>query len=560
MRADLRRVYHVARTDFIARLRSRKLLAFLGVVIYVGYLINLGSFGVFYTVADGPSVNGALTAHMVGLNAGMAGSTVMLLAGFYVLRGTIERDDQHGHAPVLSSSQTSKGVYLFGKLGSNAAVGVLTATVLGGAAVANHAIHGVGPTDPVAIVWPVFVMVVPLTMFVGAVALLFGTIEFLNGTFGRVAYFFAAVSLISGQSLRPETALPASVPATVKMLDVVGITLAYDLTFESIQVVLPRFEGGYASFGTGGSNARTFEYTGGAWPTWFFVQRLVTVVIGFGITLSAAAPFDWFRAGRSGLLSRVSRQLSLRHLGRRVASLFSSDESGAATSTKSSEAGPAAVETVSLPPVTERGVGGFGRVVGLELRRLIRGQPRWWYLGATILVVIPIGIGLTGGNPGAAPGLLSVVSIWPLFVLSRIGSRTARHGVRPQILASEYPVGQLVAEWLAGCLVILGVGSGTFALLALHTGPSVLVSITGAVLFPPSLALVAGLWTGSPRLFEALYLAIWYIGPLNGGYFADFVGITQLSVANRVPLVFAAVGVVAVLAAARQRQVYRTTG
>jgi len=43
------------------------------------------------------------------------------------------------------------------------------------------------------------------------------------------------------------------------LLDVVGITLAYDLTFESIQVVLPGFEGGYASFGTGGSNARTFE-------------------------------------------------------------------------------------------------------------------------------------------------------------------------------------------------------------------------------------------------------------------------------------------------------------
>ena len=243
-----------------------------------------------------------------------------------------------------------------------------------------------------------------------------------------------------------------------------------------------------------------------------------------------------------------------------MASLFSSDESGAATSTKSSEAGPAAVETVSLPPVTERGVGGFGRVVGLELRRLIRGQPRWWFLGATILVVIPIGIGLTGGDSGAAHRLLSVVSIWPLFVWSRIGSRTALHGVCPQILASEYPVGQLVAEWLAGCLVTLTLGSGTFALLALHTGPSVLVSVAGAVLLPPSLALVAGLWTGSPRLFEALYLAIWYIGPLNGGYFADFVGITQLSVANRVPLAFAAVGIIAVVAAARQRQVYATTG
>ena len=556
MRVNARRVYHVARTDLITRLRSRKLLAFFAIIIYVGYLINSGSFGVFYTVDDGPSINGALTSHLVGLNAGMAGSTVILLAGFYVLRGTVERDDRHGHAPVLSSSQTSEAAYLFGKLASNVAIGVLTAIVLGGAAVVNHALHGVGPTDPVAIVWPVFAMVVPLTVFVGAVALLFGTIGVLDGTFGRVAYFFAAVFLISGQSLRPETALPASVPTSVKMLDVVGTTLAYDLTFESIQTAVPGFEGGYASFGTGGSTAQTFEYAGGPWPRWFFVQRLTTIVAGIGITLAATVPFDWFRAERSGLLHRSFRKLSPRSLLRRAVSLRSGDDSGASTPTAASEDSPIAIETVSLPAVTERGAGGFKRVIGLELRRLLRGQPRWWYLGAGLLIAIPTGLVLTSGGAGAARGLLLTVSIWPLFVWSRIGSRTARHGVRPQIIASEYPVGQLVAEWLAGCLITVGVGSGVFVLVGLATGPSALVGIAGTVLFPPSLALVAGLWTGSPRLFEALYLAIWYVGPLNGGYFADFVGVTAQSVADGVPLVFAAVGVVAVVVAARQRQVY----
>ncbi|QAU14095.1 hypothetical protein EKH57_16105 [Halorubrum sp. BOL3-1] len=555
MRVNTRRVYHVARTDLIARLRSRKLLAFLAIVIYVGYLINSGSFGVFYTVDDGPSINGALTSHMAGLNAGIAGSAVILLAGFYVLRGTVERDERHGHAPILSSSQTSRAVYLFGKLVSNVTVGVMTATVLGGAAVVNHALHGVGPTDPVAIVWPVFVMTVPLTVFVGAVALLFGTIEVLDGTFGRVAYIFIAIMLISGQS-RPETALPASISASVKMLDFLGTTLAYDLTFESIQATVPGFEGGYANFGTGGSTARTFEYTGSSWPDWFFVQRLTTIVAGIGITLVAIVPFDWFRAERSGLLHRSLQQLSPRSLLRRAVSLCSGDESRASTPTAGSKDSPIAVETVSLPAVTERGAGGFKRVVGLELRRLLRGQPRWWYLGASLLIVIPTGVVLTGGDTGAARGLLLAVSIWPLFVWSRIGSRTARHGVRPQIIASEYPVGQLVAEWLAGCLITVGIGSGVFVLVGLATGPSALVGIAGAVLFPPSLALVAGLWTGSPRLFEALYLGIWYVGPLNGGYFADFVGITTRSVANAVPLAFALVGIVAVVAAALRRQVY----
>jgi hypothetical protein len=147
----------------------------------------------------------------------MAGSTVMVLAGFRLLRGTIGRDEEHGHGPVLASSDTSGPVYLLGKLGSNVAVGVLTAVVLGAAAVAvvNHALHGVGSKDPVVIVWPVPVMVVLFTVLVGGVAVLFETIDPLSGTLGRVVSFFGALAVMSGQILRPEGALPAAVPATV---------------------------------------------------------------------------------------------------------------------------------------------------------------------------------------------------------------------------------------------------------------------------------------------------------------------------------------------------------
>jgi hypothetical protein len=485
----------------------------------------------------------------------MAGSTVMLLAGFYVLRGTVERDERHGHAPVLASSQTSGPVYLLGKLGSNVAVGVVTVAVL--AAVINHAIHGVGPTAPVVIVWPVFVMVVPLTVLVGAVAVLFGTVDLLSGTLGRVAYFLGAVLLISGQMFRPEAALPAAVPATVKALDAVGLTLAYDLTIESIRTAVPGFDGGYASFGTGGSNARTFRYEGHPWPAWFFLQRLGTAVLGVAVTVAAAGPFDRFRETASGPLGRLGRLISPGTVISRVRSLIHPLRGRRTGSEDGSGNGPPNVEEMALPAVTERGAGGFGRVVGVELRRILRGQPRWWYLGAVLLIAVPTGVAATGGDTGFARGLLPLVAVWPLFVWSRIGSETARYGIRTQILASRYPVGQLLAEWLAGCLVAAGVGSATFVLVVLNAGPTALVGVAGAVVFPPSLALVAGLWTGSPRLFEALYLGLWYVGPLNGGFVADFVGVTARGLSTGVPLVFAAVGIGAVAVAAHRRRVYR---
>jgi len=197
----------------------------------------------------------------------------------------------------------------------------------------------------------------------------------------------------------------------------------------------------------------------------------------------------------------------------------------------------------------------------MELRRLLRGQPRWWYLGAGVLAIVPTGIALTGGGTeGAARGLLSLVAVWPLFVWSQIGSQTARHGIRSQVLTSDYPVGQLVAEWIAGCLITIVVGAGTFAIAVATGGPTALIGVTGLVIFPPSLALATGLWTGSPRLFEALYLGLWYVGPLNGGFVADFAGVTARGTSLGVPIVFAAVGVGLVVVAAQTRRVYTNLG
>jgi hypothetical protein len=47
--------------------------------------------------------------------------------------------------------------------------------------------------------------------------------------------------------------------------------------------------------------------------------------------------------------------------------------------------------------------------------------------------------------------------------------------------------------------------------------------ISGA-LFIPSLALASGVWSGTSKLFEILYILIWYLGPLNKVTELDFIG------------------------------------
>jgi len=47
------------------------------------------------------------------------------------------------------------------------------------------------------------------------------------------------------------------------------------------------------------------------------------------------------------------------------------------------------------------------------------------------------------------------------------------------------------------------------------------------VTFVPSLALALGSYTGTNRAFEALYLAVWYVGPVNGVPVLDFAAATD---------------------------------
>ncbi len=543
---EARRVYHVARTDLLARLRSRKLLAFLTVVVYFGYLINVGVFGLFYAVGDS-LVSGALTAPMTGLNAGVAGSMVMLFGGFFLMRGTISRDEQHGHGPIVAGSNTHTSVYLLGKLGSNAAVGLLTAGVLAAAAVGNHAVHGIGSTDPVAITWPVFVMVVPLAVLVGGVAILFETVDVFAGTLGRIVYLVSMVFVVGGLFVPSGTAAPTDVQTEARLFDLLGRVLAHELTFDAVRAGYPAFDSGFVSFGTGGTLEQTFRYEGGSWPAWFFLQRLACVVVGVVLTVGASVPFARFRDTAPGPVARHLPAVSVRSMLPTIPSL-SRDED---RSPNAPDDRPR-IEELSLTPVEGEQSRGFGRLLAVELRRLLRGLPRWWYLGAVALAVGPAWLAVTGVDSGGRAVLL-LAAVWPLFVWSRIGAQTARAGIIEQIRASRSPVGQLFAEWIAGCLIGLAVTGGAFTLLIANTGPGVAVGLLGTVVFPPSLALVAGLWTGSQRLFEASYLGVWYLGPLNGAFFVDFAGVTAESLAAFVPAAYAVAGFVAVLAVAHRR-------
>ncbi|WP_135806041.1 ABC transporter permease [Halorussus marinus] len=536
----MRRAYHVARADFLQRVRSRRLIVVLAIVAFFGYLVNVGQIELAYQIGDGDSlknIQGTNTAAFVGLKAGMTGSMVLLFAGFYLMKGTLNRDRVHDVDRLVASTAVPNRTYLLGKWVSNIGLGVVVLVTLALATVINHAVHGVGPTKPLALVGPVFVLALPLSALVGAVALLFETVDRLSGTLGNIGYFFLATFALAGLQ-SAEGRLPSELPFWVKSVDIMGHLAVYTLTADALLAVVPDASGILPSFGTLSGETQMFRYDGRPWPLWIYIQRAGLLLPAVITILVATIPFTR-RPSDTG--SEDSRWLS------RLTTLLPAV--GHSTDTNEDTSDRVPVDSMSLTNVEKRETWNFWRLVAAETRLTVRGQQWWWYIGAAAFVVAPVSI-LVGAGAStrslelARRVLLPLAFVWPIFIWSELGVRVTKHRVADLVLSSNHPVKQLVAEWFAGVIVAAGVSSGLLTLFALSNQTGTLVGIASGVLFAPSLAVAMGMWSRSSWLFEMSYLLVWYIGPLNGATPMDFIGTTAGSVESGVPIVFTGLSVI----------------
>ncbi len=598
-----RRVGHVALADLRQRLRSRRLLVVFAVVAYLGYLVNVGTIELNYYLADGTVVAGAPTAALVGLKAALTSTTVVFLGGYYLLTGTLVRDHETGISQLVATTPATDTEIVLGKWLSHVGTVAVLLTTLGAATVINHVAAGVGPTNPLALLPPIFLFGLPLGGLVAGIAVLFESTDTLDGSLGSVGYFlFAAVAFAA---LLP-AAGSGGVPLTVRLGDFVGLSAVGQLTQPAILEVAPDYPGGIPSFGSlRRAPAAQFQYTGQPIPGWLFLQRLGFLLLGGLLAVAASLPYDrWSDLGSDSGTGRgfVGRLVWLVTLGGRLpfvggghetdettanatgetrvtgggdtdpvggtgdtgpvdsagdttsadgtGDTASADGTGRTAST--SEAGGTAdrsqsAESVSLTSVDSRSGGGFRRLLAAEAKLTLRGQRWWWYLGAVALALTPL------WPSGAGSAAVIAATAWPVFLWSSTGVRIHRHETAALIHSSGAALRQLLAEWLVAVLVGLVVVAPS--ILSAGVTTTTLAAVAGAVVFPPGLAVAFGLLGGSSRPFEFVYLVVWYAGPLNRVPTLDFAGVSEAAAAANTPLLFAALGLVglAVAVAARFR-------
>ena len=532
----LRALSHLIRADLLERTRRYSFLITLGVMVYLGYLFVPSVESNALTVDLG-NIRGIYNSAWIGSMIALLSSMVLSLPGFYLVKNAIRRDRKTRVGQIIATTPLTKPLYTLGKTASNFIFLATIIAVVGVSAGAMQIIRGESlALRPWQLAAPFLFTTLPTLLLIAAVAVLFEAISFLRGGFGNVVYFFAWTALIvvsmSGISFGSQGVIEEPVN------DLFGASVIMASMHEDAHAAFPAAN---LDLGVGYTRVegeiRTFRWEGVTWTMGVLVDRLLWIAVAAGIGLAAALFFDRFDPARgaaprtdgNGVMARVLRPLrtvslpSL-DLGRRIG--------------------------LRLPPLPP-----FARVWVAELRVMLKGLPWWWYLVGAGLVV---GGGVSGGAPDARRGLLAAAWLWPILVWSNLGVREREHRTAPIVFSAPRPLArQFFAMWAGGLLVTALTGSGVGIRLLASGGWDRLMAWGIAVAFIPTLALVLGVWSGTSKLFEALYVAAWYVGPVSGLAELDFMGLSQEALAQGMPLVYLGLTVVLFIAAllGRRRQI-----
>jgi hypothetical protein len=483
----------LARADFLERVRRYSFLVMLGLVVFLGYQTAIGNMAL-----ELGQYRGEFNSAWVGAMMSLIGTFFIGWFGFYMVKGSVSRDRETGVGQIMATTPLTRPLYMFGKWLSNFLVLMAMVAVLALAGLIIQLLQGENrQINLLAFLDPFFFIVTPLMALVAAAAVLFEAIPFLQGGLGNIVYFFAFIMFVP---LFMENDTLKNFPAFEPM----GLGLLASEMGKAVSAIHPDYNGDFTlGGGMVGITTTTFTWNGIHWTAEFILARFSLIVLAIALTFVAALFFDRFDPSRTKLRSV------------RIKSNASNSVTAPASTSQ-------ALSTHHLTPLNKAANRfSFFTVLTAEFKLLLKGQ-RWWWYAVTAGVIIAC-----AASPSVSTReiILPIAWVWPILIWSAMGSREIHNNVQQLVFSSALPLWrQLPAQWLAGLIVTLIMASGAVLRLAIDGDTIGLTALLSGMLFIPSLALASGVWSGTSRLFEILYITAWYLGPLNKVTELDFIG------------------------------------
>lgn len=520
--------FQLSLADFRERTRrSGFLITMLG-VLFFGYLVITGKytiqFGEYRTVYDSAWAGSAMA---------VCSSIMLSIVGFYLVRGSIKRDERTEVGQIIAATPMSRRAYMTSKLVSNALVLWFMIAVLAVVAFLTLLIRNeTGRIDLIDFITPFVIIALPAMLFVAAVTVLFDTVRWLRGSAGNIIYLFLAeFCVVFGMLNFPLLDLGGVSTFT----DSIRATAAAAYPGESIGLLM-----GFVMFDpymqTEGS--KTFVWNGIQWNTGLLGLRLFWIGAAFAVTAVAVPLFDRFDPSR------------YRH-----------HAAGKKNKPSPLPADPGPPQTRSALAYTELTSPKFGfsliRITLAELRLALKGYHWFWYAVAAALMVAQVAAPFDIVRQYLAPAAM----IWPLVIWSSMGIREFQHGTNLLLFSSPSPVKrQLPAQWLSGVFVALIAVSGILVRSLAAGQNAYAAALMVAAFLIPSVALAFGALSKSRRLFEVVYLIFWYVGSIEHLSAIDLLGTTEASVSAGKLFTLGALALIMLTAAfvARKMQLSRS--
>jgi hypothetical protein len=415
-------LYHMVRADFLERVRRYSFLVTLAAALYLAYCVATEKIW----IVVGNDYRGVYNSAWIGMLMCVTCSNFLSLAGFYIVKNSIQRDADTRVGRILAATPMRKDFYTFAKTLSNFAVLACMVAILMLAAVVMQLMRSEAHSFSLWKLWaPFLFLAFPAMLVTASVAVLFETLPGLRGGFGNVVYFFAWTAALA--------------IAINGFDDPVGLQLFYSSARRALRPIDPQSGPNFHfSLTIGGQRAvRTFLWNGIDWTAHVLLLRVFWIAVAAVLAFAASLFFHRFDP------ARVWRKQS----GKKGAALE--------TSQPSRDDQPSAVAFLNPPSVahlvpliltplartnlvrTSRR-SRFAELLASELRLMLKGQRWWWYTVAAGLLIAEF------ATPGANArgGILVAAWIWPVLIWSQMGCRESHFNTESLLFSCERSLGR----------------------------------------------------------------------------------------------------------------------
>lgn len=482
------------RLTLIQHMRSYRFLLIAAVSIFVGFLCvpaATAGYEVFYL----GGVRGIYNSAWLGASGALLPTILLWLPGFYMLRNSISEDIRLKLGPMLAATPMSKLRYILSKTISHFVV-LLSLSLL--FSIALIGMQFIRQESSVFVIWdyiePMLVLNVPYLVVLAALTVFFDTVPGIKGIFGNILAFITALTL-----LMLSVALPGNA------FDLFGIGPVLSAMAGAARMEFPNLPEEIGSFGYYPVEGAvpTFVWEGMTWTSDFLAGRLIW--IGIAVVLVGLAVLFFRRFEEKGNMHNEAMVVLAPEPLTPALPIY----------TKASS------KPVTLTPISSPAGFQLHRLVGGELRLMLHSLPIWWYAASVI------GIGLSFWITYAERHWLALILLLILPIWSQMGYREKHFFTRDLIAYSCPPATKWWATWIAAVLLSLLVSAGMIIRLLLDAEPLQATHVVIGLLFMSTLAFGLGRWSGTRKLFEALFIAWLYTGPLNQTGKLDFLGLSE---------------------------------